>query len=29
MTMRNGDKIVHMVPAAGYYAAYEHDDEVT
>jgi len=29
MTMRNGDKIVHMVPAAGCYAAYQHDDEVT
>jgi hypothetical protein len=29
MTMRNGDKIVCMVPAAGYYAAYRHDDDVT
>ena len=27
--MRNGDKIIHMVPAAGYYAAYQHGDEVT
>jgi hypothetical protein len=27
--MRNGDKIIHMVPAVGYYAAYQHGDEVT
>jgi hypothetical protein len=27
--MKNGDKIVHMVPAAGYYAAYQNGDEVT
>jgi hypothetical protein len=29
MTMRNGDKIIHIVPAAGYYAAYQHGGEVT
>jgi hypothetical protein len=29
MTMRNGDKIIHMVPAAGYYAAYQRGDEVS
>jgi hypothetical protein len=28
MSMRNGDKIVHMVPAAGYYAAYRHGDGI-
>ena len=28
MSMRNGDKVVHMVPAAGYYAAYRHGDEI-
>jgi hypothetical protein len=27
--MRNGDRVVQMVPAAGYYAAYQHDDEIT
>jgi hypothetical protein len=26
--MRNGDKVVHMVPAAGYYAAYQDGDEL-
>jgi hypothetical protein len=29
MTMRNGDKVVQMIPAAGYYAAYQNGDEIT
>jgi hypothetical protein len=27
--MRPGDKITHIVPAAGYYAAYREGDEMT
>jgi len=27
--MRNGDTVVHMIPAAGYYAAYQNGDELT
>ena len=27
--MKNGDKVVQMIPAAGYYAAYQHGDEIT
>ena len=27
--MRNGDKVVQMIPAAGYYAAYQNGDEIT
>ncbi len=27
--MRNGDAVVHMIPAAGYYAAYQEGDELT
>ena len=27
--MRNGDRIVQMIPAAGYYAAYRDGDELT
>jgi hypothetical protein len=29
MPMRNGDRIVQMIPAAGYYAAYRDGDELT
>src|SRR3954462_12977926 len=29
MLMRNGDRIVQMIPAAGYYAAYRDGDELT
>jgi hypothetical protein len=29
MALKNGDKIVHMVPAAGYYAAYQQGDNLT
>ena len=27
--MRNGDRVVQMIPAAGYYAAYQDGDEIT
>ena len=27
--MRSGDTVVHMIPAAGYYAAYQDGDELT
>jgi hypothetical protein len=27
--MRSGDKITHIVPAAGYYAVYREGDEMT
>jgi hypothetical protein len=27
--MRNGDSVVHMIPAAGYYAVYQEGDELT
>ena len=27
--MRNGDRVVQMIPAAGYYAAYQNGDEIT
>lgn len=29
MQMRNGDKVVHMIPAAGYYAAYRDGEKIT
>jgi len=29
MQMRNGDKVVHMIPAAGYYAAYRDGEKLT
>jgi hypothetical protein len=29
MRMRSGDTVVHMIPAAGYYAAYQDDDGLT
>jgi hypothetical protein len=29
MRMRSGDTVVHMIPAAGYYAAYQEGDELT
>jgi hypothetical protein len=28
MTMRNGDRVVQMIPAAGYYTAYQDGDEI-
>ena len=27
--MKNGDRVVQMIPAAGYYAAYQDGDEIT
>jgi hypothetical protein len=27
--MRNGEKVVQMIPAAGYYAAYEQGEAIT
>jgi len=27
--MRNGDRVVHMIPAAGYYAVYKEGDDLT
>jgi hypothetical protein len=27
MTMRNGDRVVQMIPAVGYYAAYQNGGE--
>ena len=27
--MRSGDSVVHIIPAAGYYAAYQDGDELT
>jgi hypothetical protein len=29
MRMRRGDTVVHMIPAAGYYAAYQKGEELT
>lgn len=26
--MRNGDSVIHMIPAAGYYAVYREGDEL-
>jgi hypothetical protein len=27
--MRNGDSVIHMIPAAGYYAVYREGDDLT